>query len=138
MEILSVQATLHPETRLLTSERYKMDLHERIRQLRLERKWSQVELAEKVGVHQKQISAYERGANNPSTDVLLKLAKVFDVTVDYLAAYESKSKTDFKDRQLLDYFRKIDEFPEDQRRVVKEILDLVVVKQTMREVSGAR
>lgn len=115
-----------------------MDLHERIRQLRLERKWSQVELAEKVGVHQKQISAYERGANNPSTDVLLKLAKVFDVTVDYLAAYESKSKTDFKDRQLLDYFRKIDEFPEDQRRVVKEILDLVVVKQTMREVSGAR
>jgi len=38
-----------------------------------------------MGIKQKQISAYERGITSPSTDVLIKLAEVFDVTLDYLA-----------------------------------------------------
>jgi transcriptional regulator with XRE-family HTH domain len=136
MEFEAVPVKFKPQKGCFSLQRYRMDMHERIRQLRQEKKWSQVELAEKIGVHQKQISAYERGANNPSTEVLLKLARIFDVTVDYLAAHESQSRTDFKDRQLLDYFRKIDEFPENERKVVKEILDLVVVKQKLKELSG--
>jgi transcriptional regulator with XRE-family HTH domain len=116
-----------------------MLLHEKIRQLRQERKWSQAELAEKVGVHQKQISAYERGSNNPSTEVLLKLAEVFDVSLDYMAFDRSDStRGEIKDRDLLKYFETIDEFPADQRRVVKEILDLVVMKNRIQELAGSK
>ena len=56
-----------------------MTISERIRLLRQERKWTQAELAERLGIHQKQVSAYERGVNLPSTDILIKLAEVFDV-----------------------------------------------------------
>ena len=39
-----------------------------------------------------QISAYERGHNIPSTEVLMKIADIFDVSLDYLAS-EALGKT---------------------------------------------
>ncbi|MCK5069558.1 MAG: helix-turn-helix transcriptional regulator [Desulfocapsa sp.] len=51
-----------------------MTIADRIKQLRQERQWTQAELAEKIGIKQKQISAYERGVNSPSTDFLIKIA----------------------------------------------------------------
>jgi len=116
-----------------------MVLHERLRQLRLEKKWSQAELAEKVGVHQKQISAYERGTNNPSTDVLIKLAETFDVSIDYIAFEKSGgSKSSIKDRELLEYFEAIDNFPDDQKQTAKEILNLIVIKNKIYEIASLK
>ncbi|EMO92552.1 bacteriophage CI repressor protein [Leptospira interrogans str. UI 13372] len=62
-----------------------MDIHSRIKKLRQERGWTQEELANKIGIQQKQVSAYERSVNFPSTEILIKLAEVFDVSLDYLA-----------------------------------------------------
>lgn len=45
---------------------------------------NQSELAERVGVSQKSISKYELGTRNPSYEVLSKMAKLFDVSIDYL------------------------------------------------------
>lgn len=42
-----------------------------IRHLRQESHWSQGELGEQLGAHQKQVSACERGVTLPSTDVLI-------------------------------------------------------------------
>ena len=55
-----------------------MTITERIRLLRQEHKWTRAELAGRLGIHQKQVSAYERGVNLPSTDILIKLAEVFE------------------------------------------------------------
>lgn len=41
-------------------------------------------LAEKVGVSAMAISKYERGLMTPSSDVLIKLARELDVTIEYL------------------------------------------------------
>ena len=113
----------------------KVDIHERIRRLRQERKWTQGELAEKLGIQQKQISAYERGANNPSTEVLLKLATVFDVSLDYLAfdIEGQSSRVQVKDRELLRYFETIDAFGESDKKIVKDILGFVVKNYKARE-----
>lgn len=62
-----------------------MAIKDRIKKLRQERNWSQAQLAQKMALHQKQVSAYERGSNIPSTEVLIKLADIFDVSMDYLA-----------------------------------------------------
>ena len=107
-----------------------MSLHERIKRLRQERGWTQAEVAEKVSIHQKQISTYERGVTSPSTDVLIKLAEVFDVTLDYLA-FESQhltGKTNIQDRELLRRFEAIDPLPEAYRTMAREMLDLLVLK----------
>lgn len=115
-----------------------MDIHNRIKRLRQERNWTQGELAQKIGIQQKQISAYERGVNFPSTEVLLKLAEIFDVSLDYLAFDKANtaSKVHVKDRELLRFFEIIDQMEESEKKTVKEMLNLVVIKQKVKELSG--
>ena len=107
-----------------------MSLQERLKKLRQERGWTQAELADNVHIHQKQISTYERGVTSPSTDVLIKLAEVFDVTLDYLAfeSQSSTSKMSIQDRELLRRFEAIDPLPENYRAMAREMLDLLVLK----------
>ena len=61
-----------------------MTIADRIKQLRQKRQWTQDELAEKIGIKQKQISTYERGVNSPSTDFPIKIADAFGVTLEFL------------------------------------------------------
>jgi transcriptional regulator with XRE-family HTH domain len=113
-----------------------MAISDKIKQLRIENKWTQAELAERLSVRQKQISAYETGANNPSTDVLIRLSEVFDVSLDYLAfeLQGKSSKISVKDRELLKRFEAIDNFSEDERRIAREMLDLVIMKHRFQNI----
>lgn len=115
-----------------------MAIADRIRIMRTERRWTQAELAEKLGVHQKQVSAYERGINTPSTDVLVKLAEVFDVTLDYLA-FESQGQAapvNIQDRELLRRFEAVDALSDDEKRLAKDILDLVILKHRFKTLTA--
>lgn len=116
-----------------------MTIAERIKKLRQERNWTQATLAEKMGIHQKQISAYERGVNLPSTDILIKLAESFDVTLDYLA-FESKGrqrKFNIQDRELLRRFEMVDTLSDKEKNLAKEILDLVILKHRFQTLAGS-
>ncbi|WP_036085068.1 helix-turn-helix domain-containing protein [Leptospira noguchii] len=115
-----------------------MDIFGRIKKLRQERNWTQEELASRLGVQQKQVSAYERGVNFPSTEVLIKLAEVFDVSLDYLAFDKAAntSKVDVKDRELLRYFEAIDQMEEKEKQTVKEILNLILVQKKVKELAN--
>jgi len=107
-----------------------MAIADRIRKLRAEHNWSQAELGKKLDVHQKQVSAYERGVNLPSTEVLIKLAEVFNVTLDYLAfeANGQSATINIQDKELLRRFEEIDGLTEKEKSLAKEILDLVILK----------
>lgn len=112
-----------------------MAIAERVRRLRQERGWSQVELGEKISAHQKQISSYERGVNVPSVEILVKLAEVFGVTLDYLA-FDNQSqaaKINIQDRELLRRFEAVDSLPEPYRSLAKEVLDLLILKHRFQE-----
>lgn len=54
----------------------------RLKVLRAERNWSQQELALRVGVSRQAINAVETGKFDPSLPLALKLARVFDSTVE--------------------------------------------------------
>lgn len=56
----------------------------RIRELRKTKKISQKELGEMIGISASTIGMYEQGRRDPDTKTLLTLAKVLDVSVDYL------------------------------------------------------
>lgn len=116
-----------------------MALHERIRKLRQERGWTQTELGERIHVHQKQVSSYERGVNVPSTDILIKLAEVFDVTLDYLAfnSQGGASKLNIQDRELLRRFEAVDSLPDTYRNLAKEMLDLLVLKHRFQQLANS-
>ena len=61
-----------------------MSLGNKIKQLRQEKSWSQDELAFHASIDGRQISRYENDKVTPSVDVVIKLAKAFDVSVDHL------------------------------------------------------
>ena len=57
---------------------------ERLKELRLERKLSQADLAKELNVSQRSISSWETGFRQPDFETLKRIAKFFDVTADYL------------------------------------------------------
>ena len=60
----------------------------RIKELRKELGLSQTDLANILGVTAVTVSRYE-GGRDPGTEVLMKLAKIFCVTVDYLTGFSN-------------------------------------------------
>lgn len=65
-------------------------LNERIRQLRLERNLSQVDLAKKLNVTKQSVSNWENDNIQPSIEMLVKLAEAFSVSTDYLLGLDNR------------------------------------------------
>lgn len=62
-----------------------MDLGTKLRKEREKRNWSQKYVAEKVGISSNAVlSHYERGVRDLNTKTLKKLARLYDVSSDYL------------------------------------------------------
>ena len=60
----------------------------RIASLRHSRGMSQAELAQKLQVSPSAVGMYEQGRREPSAQTLLAIARVFDVSVDYIISGE--------------------------------------------------
>lgn len=59
-------------------------LNERIKELRVANGFSQVDLAEKLGVSKQSVSNWENDNIQPSIEMLIKISHVFSVSTDYL------------------------------------------------------
>ena len=60
----------------------------RLRVLRAERNWSQLELGLRVGVSRQAINAVETGKFAPSLPLAMKLARVFGETIESMFTLE--------------------------------------------------
>ena len=60
----------------------------RLKELRTQKRLTQNQVAERVGVTRSMISSYETDIRYPSYDILVKLARMFGVTTDYLLCME--------------------------------------------------
>ena len=107
-----------------------LHIGERIAQLRKEQKLSQDELAREVGVSRTIVGNYERGSNAPSIDVLLKLARVFHVTVDYLLG---ESELSGIDKDLLQRIEGIEQLDEETRTHLLFLIDNVLQNHQARK-----
>ena len=75
-----------------------MEIGIRITQLREERDWKKTELARRLGISHSQVSRIESGETGTlSSDILIRLAEVFDVSADYLLGL-----TDVRTKKNLD------------------------------------
>ncbi len=57
-------------------------MRNRVRELRAERGWSQVELAGKLEVSRQTVNAIETGRYDPSLPLAFKLARVFGLAIE--------------------------------------------------------
>lgn len=65
-------------------EDIKLTIARNISALRLSRSLTQIELAEKLNYSDKAVSKWERGESIPDISVLIKIADLFSVSLDYL------------------------------------------------------
>ena len=59
-------------------------LAERLKLLRKERKWSRKQVAEQLKIVERTYQRYENAERDPTASVLVELADLYDVSVDYL------------------------------------------------------
>ncbi len=69
-----------------------MKWNESLKAIRKERKKTQKEIATELQVSQALVSAWELGVNKPDIDNLFKLARYYQVSLDYLVSFTPKEK----------------------------------------------
>lgn len=71
-----------------------VDFGNALKTLRLKENMTQAQLAQKLRLTKSVISAYETGLRLPSYDILIHIAKIFNVSTDYLLGLENKREID--------------------------------------------
>ena len=83
-------------------------LSRRLKQLREQRGWTQVDVSRMMGVRRTSVANYEQGVSFPSVPALDKLARIFGVTIDSLIHGAESPQQIIRDRDLLEMFRRLD------------------------------
>ncbi len=68
-----------------------IDIGSKIKELRLEKGLLQKDLAIQIGVARNTITQYEKNLANPSYEVLIAIAKFFNVSTDFLLGVEDET-----------------------------------------------
>lgn len=64
-------------------------MYKRVRELRLEKGLNQTSVAKTLGMSQTGYSKYETGENDIPTEILIKLARFYGTSVDYILGLTS-------------------------------------------------
>jgi transcriptional regulator with XRE-family HTH domain len=111
---------------------------DRLRDLRKQKQLSQTQLGEQIGIHYTHVGRYERGASMPNSDTLKRLAETLGVTGDYLldGASDSLARARLEDRELLQQFQEVEKLGDEDKRVIKVLLDAFLTKSKLRALAG--
>lgn len=71
-----------------------VNMGSKLKSLRIEKKLTQKQVADRIGLAISAVSSYESGYRYPSYDVLVKLAHIFHVSTDYLLGMTDKRNID--------------------------------------------
>jgi putative transcriptional regulator len=63
-------------------------VHNRLRVLRAERKWTQAEVATKLGVSRQTINSIENEKYDPSLPLAFRMAALFDLRIEEIFSFE--------------------------------------------------
>ena len=99
-----------------------MDIGSKIAYLRKKINISQAELSERVGASRTIIGNYERNLNVPSLEMIVKLAKVFDVTTNYLINDNNYSSYD---KEIIKRIEAIENMDEDTKDKLYFLIDSI-------------
>ena len=107
-----------------------MGLKENIKKLRKMKRWSQTDLADKIGSHLSHINRLETGKYKPSLDVLLKLADALEVSLDTLVrgAEDVFNEVKIEDKSLAERVKLIDTLDSEDKKALIRVIDSMLTK----------
>lgn len=109
----------------MAEEESKAGIGHYLARARKQANYTQPQVAPLLGYESKSgLSALERGANEPTAEVLCKMADLYGCTLDYLLGREDKARPDFQGitREHTDFLRELAQLPQD---VQDQIIGLV-------------
>lgn len=111
-----------------------MNSGETLRKIRNINGLSQSQRAQKAGVHMTNIARHETNKQTPTVDVLKRIADYYDVSIDYFTTEteELKPASKIRDKKLLEKFEKLEEFDDEEKKVVVELIDAFIAKHEMK------
>lgn len=103
-----------------------VDVHNKIKALRLQNNMTQKEFAQSIGVSIVSIQCWENGSKKPSMSAIISIAKIFKVTTDYILGVNQGKDYEIPvlsnaEHKLLSNFRMLDEHG---KKVVETICGL--------------
>lgn len=78
-----------------------MEFSERLKKLRKDSGFTQVDVAEKLGISQPAYASWERGVKKPTQENLVKIAQILNVSVDYLVGNSQETLDELDNIELL-------------------------------------
>lgn len=78
-----------------------MEFSERLKKLRKQAQLTQVDVAEKLGISQPAYASWERGIKKPTQENLVKIAKLFNASIDTLVSNDKSDGIDLSEVELL-------------------------------------
>jgi transcriptional regulator with XRE-family HTH domain len=107
----------------------------RLKDIREQKGLSQSKLSNMVDLHHSIIGRYERSEAKPTSDVIVKLAQALDTTASYLLG-EVNSPVIFKNPQMLERFKDILGFSENDQEHIIYTLDAMINNVKFKAISG--
>jgi transcriptional regulator with XRE-family HTH domain len=115
-----------------------VELGRNLSRIRKERRLTQQQLAEFLGVQQRVISRWETGVAKPHLNHLVQLAEVLEVSLDSLVLGEeaeaSGQSFEIRNRRLKELCRQVDELDQADQEVICTVMDSLIRKERMRQV----
>lgn len=105
----------------------------RLIQFRKAQNLTQQALADAIQIHVNQIKRYEAGTSEPNMDALVRLARALHVSLDMLV-FDETERGPSDDLAL--QFEAVSHMPDDERSVIKALLDGMILKHQARRWSG--
>ena len=97
-----------------------LNIGSKIVELRKAKNWSQEDLAKQIQSSRVMVGNYERNTNTPSVDILLKIAKAFDVSLDYLVG---EGQLSVYDKDVLKRIEDIEQLDEETKSKLFFVID---------------
>jgi transcriptional regulator with XRE-family HTH domain len=106
-----------------------------LKRLRTEKGISQEDMAKKIKVHANHLSRYERGLSAPSIEVVEKMARMLDVSIDELVfgAVSERMEKNISDRELISMFQKIQSLEQQQQNTVKDFISAYLLRADLQK-----
>jgi transcriptional regulator with XRE-family HTH domain len=116
-----------------------LDIGGRIKLLRQERGFTQVELAQRLEITQSNLSAVERGVRGVTVNQIVRIAKALHASTDeILLAEKAPAPGPHTKKRLMRRLLKIHELKDKDQRILLELLDSFVLASQKRRQERAR
>ena len=114
-----------------------VSLGARIKELRKEKNWSQDEFAASAQIDGRQVSRYENDRVVPSIEVIVKIARAFDVSIEFLLIEDAPRRPlTAPTNPLIDRIRQMGPMSADDERSLLHMLDAIAAKNRLKELAA--